>query len=276
MNAEQGESGRHLSAALSNFPLGGFILQRDHKAPPQFAGAACSQTFGENMKMRHIIVLFLSLHLSSTADPQLDDATRHPDLVFFEGLDRVYAEYRASKEKEIREAVRAVVYIVEPKVLDKEEQKALKFGDKWIPVAPYDAVARVIEEKELGEQDRERLLNLLAERIAEPDHLGGAFCHFPIHGVRIYGKGGGIVHEGTFCWVCGNFSFKYPMGSGWLDTTAEMEDLFSELLPIPEEVIARFKKENGEQGGAGRPATNSESDSEDDEKHQPEAEGCPR
>ncbi len=34
---------------------------------------------------------------------------------------------------------------------------------------------------------------------------GGAFCHFPIHGVRVY-AGDAIIFYSSFCWKCSNFA----------------------------------------------------------------------
>ena len=80
-------------------------------------------------------------------------------------------------------------------------------------------------------------------------------CHFPIHGIRVY-TGDDLLHEGTFCWVCGNFSFSYPQGSGWLDTNVELKEIFTNLAPIPQSEMDRFYKKypsvkpKGEQDGA--------------------------
>ena len=111
--------------------------------------------------------------------------------------------------------------------------------------------------------------------ILHSDSITSLPFHFPIHGIRIY-SGEELLHEGTFCWVCGNFSFSYPQGSAWLDSNAEF---YERLLPIPQSELDRFHKKypgaqpKGEQDGTGQPATRSESTSDDGKKSQPESEG---
>ena len=61
--------------------------------------------------------------------------------------------------------------------------------------------------------------------ILHSDSITSLPFHFPIHGIRIY-SGEELLHEGTFCWVCGNFSFSYPQGSAWLDSNAELKATF--------------------------------------------------
>ena len=79
------------------------------------------------------------------------------------------------------------------------------------------------------------------KQFEKPAHGGGAMCHFPIHGLRIY-KGEKVLYEGTFCWMCSNFSIQYPRGTAWLDTSADLKKLFTKLMPIPQTEMDRFYK----------------------------------
>jgi hypothetical protein len=159
------------------------------------------------------------------------------NLEFYHGLKAIQATYRVGKAEVLRKADRVVVYVVEfDEIMD---QDPFALDDGFIAIAPYGKQTRILSSKAIGGEDRQRLLEVLSDQIAKPDHHGGAFCHFPIHGIRIY-AGEALLHEGTFCWACGNFSFSYPMGSGWLDTNAELEEIFNELVPIPQEELDRF------------------------------------
>ena len=184
--------------------------------------------------MKRILSLFVALCVCLPCSAEDD-----PELQFYEGLDAVRAKYRAQRAEVLKKADRVVVYLLDFDNLIEEEA----FGDeeKTVAVAPYEKRARILKSKEVEAKDREALLGALCKAIAEPEHTGGAFCHFPIHGIKIY-AGDTLLHEGTFCWVCRNFSFKYPVGSGWLDTGFDLKGLFTDLMPIPEEEMERFHK----------------------------------
>ncbi len=156
---------------------------------------------------------------------------------FDEESDEAKIEFRAGFSKQLNKADRVVLYLVDFDT-SGDEQKELDEEDS-ILIGPKKGRARILDEKELKKKDRAPLLELLSDIIAEPEHSGGAFCHFPIHGIRIY-RGKEIIHEGTFCWVCKNFGFTYPVGSQWLDTSPELEKLFQKQIPVPKKELDRF------------------------------------
>ncbi|MEM7147952.1 MAG: hypothetical protein AAF591_22805 [Verrucomicrobiota bacterium] len=161
------------------------------------------------------------------------------DSEFYDALDKVEAEYRAGKAALIRKADRAIVYLVD--FGETTDENVFADASKSISIAPYDKRTKILKTREVEPKVRQELLDVLSAAIAEPEHTGGALCHYPIHGIRIY-RGGELLHEGTFCWVCGNFGFSYPQGSTWLDTNAELKNVFMTLLPIPDAERERFRK----------------------------------
>ena len=203
------------------------------------------------------------------------------DSDFYNGIEKVEAKYRAGKAELIKKADRVVVYLVDFDGITDEDAFGGGDDSETILIAPYEKRTKILSTKEIGEVDRRKLLDVLSAAIAKPEHSGGAFCHFPIHGVRIY-AGEELLHEGTFCWVCGNFSFSYPQGSGWLDTNADLKAIFETVIPVPQSELDRFytkypgTKPKGEQGGTGQPATRPQSKSEGSDQPQPEAEGRSR
>jgi len=198
------------------------------------------------MKLISSLLLFLCTCLPCHAQGNLDSE-------FYDALEKIEAKYRAGKAKLIKKADRVVVYIVDFDGIADEDIFANE--DETIAIAPYGKQTKILNAKEIEAGDRKRLLDLLSKTIAEPRHTGGAMCHFPIHGIRVY-TGDDLLHEGTFCWVCGNFSFSYPQGSGWLDTNVELKEIFTKLAPIPQSEMDRFYKKypsvkpKGEQDGA--------------------------
>ncbi len=170
---------------------------------------------------------------------QIAHAEEEPESVYYEELDLVEAKYRSSKAKMILKASRVVIYLVDFE--GSSETDLDPFSDKAeaITVIDYERKADVLLSKELDAKQRKNLLGVLSKQIAKPKHGGGAMCHYPIHGIRIYDDNK-ILHEGTFCWVCKNFSYNYPRSSSWLDTTPELEKIFNDLMPIPQKELDRF------------------------------------
>ena len=162
-----------------------------------------------------------------------------PEQRFREGIDKVQADFRKSFASEILKADKAIIYIV--KFDGIQEGDDFIQESKFIPIRPYQAKTAILVTKELGAEEKALVLPALSKQIGIEEHAGGAFCHEPIHGLRLY-KGGRIILESTFCWGCGNFGFKYPSGSDWLDTSAEIEAIFNKLLPIPKAELDRFYK----------------------------------
>ena len=226
------------------------------------------------MKLIPLLLITLYTCLPGIAQDNLDSE-------FYDALEKAEAKYRVGKAALIKKADRVVVYLVDFDGISDEDVFGGGDDSETISIAPCCKRTKILSTKEIGAGDRKKLLETLSKKIAEPEHTGGAFCHFPIHGIRIY-AGENLLHEGTFCWVCGNFAFSYPLGSGWLDTNAELKKIFTKLIPIPQSELDRFHKKHpgakpkGKQGGADQPATARESKPEDNSKPKPESEGRPQ
>jgi hypothetical protein len=162
-----------------------------------------------------------------------------PYEVYTADIQRAEAKYRAGEAELFRKADRVVVYLLDFDGL--KDDAALSDDEQWISVAPYSAHTKILDTKELEEKDRKPLLEALCTQIALPQHGGGAACHFPIHGIRVY-QGENVLYTGTFCWVCHNFGFRYPQSTGWLDTTPELKEIFTTLMPIPQKELDRFQE----------------------------------
>ena len=184
------------------------------------------------MKLIPLLLIALYACLPCIAQDDLDSK-------FYDALEKAEAKYRVGKAALIKKADRVVVYLVSFDGISDEDI----FGDESesISIAPYGKRTEILKTRQIEADDRKMFLDVLSATIAEPEHTGGADCHFPIHGIRIY-AGEELLHEGTFCWVCGNFSFSYPQGSAWLDTNAELKEIFTSLVPIPQTELDRFHK----------------------------------
>jgi hypothetical protein len=201
------------------------------------------------MKFLLSLLIALCACLPCLAEADLDSN-------FYDGLSKVEAEYRVGKAALLKKADRVILYLVDFDGVTAGD--AFRGGDEneSISIAPYGKRTKILSTKLLEADDRKKLLDVLSTAIAQPEHSGGAFCHFPIHGIRIY-SGEELLHEGTLCWLCGNFSFSYPQSSAWLDTNAELKATFMRLVPIPQSELDRFHKKypgaqpKGEQDASG-------------------------
>jgi len=195
--------------------------------------------------------LFFCLASFLYADAESDFSS-----AFHAAIESARAKYRAGQSDMIRKADRVIIYLVAFDTISKEE--IFENGDDVIKISSSSGVVNILETKEVGDENKAKILDALAKQIAKPEHNGGAMCHFPIHGIRVY-RGEKLLHEGTLCWMCGNFSFSYPEGFEWLDTSKELEAIFTTLLPIPQKELDRFYKKypntkpKGVQNGEGEP-----------------------
>jgi len=201
--------------------------------------------------MKHfLLILFLTPSLlSAEQDPFGDpDPTRADEAAaeekLYHGLQTAHSQYRRDFAGILKKADKVEIFIV---AFDNvAERNHFKDGEKLIRIAPYGRYTPVIQTKILSQQERDILLPTIGGQISIPDHEGGAECHDPVHGIRAF-VGERVIFESTFCWVCGNFGFEYPPvaspdNSIWIDTTPELAEIFSKLLPIPQTELDRFYK----------------------------------
>ena len=149
-----------------------------------------------------IRLLALILLVASSAVSAQD---KSPDEAYDERIEQARALYRVAIAKRIRRS--KIVEVVLLSFDDLREADLLEDDEDRFSVAPYEATTRVISEKTLTSLESNDLLRELANQIEKPENEGGAFCHFPIHGVRVYSdKPSGkpfdskLVYSSSFCW----------------------------------------------------------------------------
>ena len=184
---------------------------------------------------------------------------KSPDEVYAERIETARAEYRVAIAKQIRGA--KIVEIALLRFDDVRKVDLLNDDEQRFPIAPYEATTSVISQRKLTAVEMKPLLFELAKQIERPKHTGGALCHFPIHGVRVYSDepsgepfDSKILYSGTFCWACGNFGFEYPDGAEWIETNGKLKDIFNQLLPVPKGEVERFNKTYPSKPKTGEPS----------------------
>ncbi|WP_193215176.1 hypothetical protein [Luteolibacter marinus] len=162
-----------------------------------------------------------------------------------------------------------------------------RLEDGEFPIIPYGKKSKILRQATLTAEQKLVFIPKLQEVVGVQGNIdGGAFCHFPIHGVRVYASDE-IIYQSSFCWKCNNFAVSYPDGPAWVSIRgADLFEEFSKLMPIPQAEIDRFNAKygskaertetNDEQGVAPQSATRAGSDSEGGGKPQLDSEAGSR
>lgn len=111
------------------------------------------------------------------------------------------------------------------------------------PIGPYKSVTRILKTKVLSPEQRKELLPALQAVVGVQENTGGAMCHFPIHGIRVW-AGERLVLETSFCWLCENFALEYPdFTERWVGIQGtDLKKIINKLMPIPQAELDRFRK----------------------------------
>ena len=173
------------------------------------------------------------------AQAPLDDAVH----AFFETQEKAQAAYRKSVAAALEKADTVEIFLLDFETMKEPSAEAM-FWDTRLPkaflaISPYKTKSRILQRKVLTTAERTRLIPLL-QRALNFEYGGGAFCHYPIHGIR-FSIGDEILFQTSLCWLCTNFSVTYPDGGGFVSITVpELKEVCHELMPIPKEEIERF------------------------------------
>lgn len=145
-----------------------------------------------------------------------------------------HEQYRKQLAARLSEANRVEIYL-----LDFTMTPTTKPA---FPIWPYSKEARILAQTTVPEEAHELFITQLAVALNHPSGLGGAFCHFPIHGVRLY-HDSTIIFESSLCWACVNISVAYPDGPAFspINESHALYELFIAAMPIPPEEHERFE-----------------------------------
>ncbi|MDZ4406237.1 hypothetical protein [Prosthecobacter sp.] len=160
---------------------------------------------------------------------------------FNTGLEVLHGMYRRRMAQLITSATRVEVLLLD---FSFGEEKRAKPALQVFEIKPYSKNTPVLASHFCTPKEREELLPVLSNAIGGQPHIGGAACHFPIHGLRVW-IGPEIAFETSICWYCSNFIMEYGRGAAWENHTdgfRDLKTLLMRLMPIPEDEVARFKK----------------------------------
>lgn len=212
------------------------------------------------------LLALISTGLATTPAPEVShrdgpmDKVYAADRAFFDSYQKTQVDYRHN----IAELLRTTdpkLLSVEIFLLDFDLQETPDFispfgGEadaEYFSIAAYRKNARVLKKRKLNREEWLSLRDSLAQVVGTKNTEGGAFCHFPIHGIKIrlgyLDREGNLVEgrdllENSFCYECANFSQTYPIGGGFvgIENGEAFQKIMERLMPIPEAEIQRFKK----------------------------------
>ena len=195
---------------------------------------------------RFILVLFAALAFSmSTAEESgpVAKAKERAEDEFNIGLEVLRGIYRKRMAELISSATRVEVLLLD---FSFGEEKRAKPPLNLFDIKPYSKNTPILASHFCTSKELKELVPALSNAIGGLPHEGGHGCHFPIHGIRVW-IGSEIAFETSICWYCSNFMMSYARGAGWENHTdgfRELKPILMRLMPIPEDEVARFKKDH--------------------------------
>jgi len=203
--------------------------------------------------MKHPLpTLFLSLFLSLNAigsdqnvvsehlNQTLDQAGRKR----WDAKAEADRDYRAAVASTFQFANRIDVYLLDFS-MGKDEKYKAKEEEAVFRIQPYlHAETKILNTFQVPPKDIPTWCEAVKRLLVSPKEGGQAFCHFPIHGIRIYAEDR-LLFETSICWACHNYFFTYDDQANWESITADAKDLkklLDTFMPVPEAEIQRFHR----------------------------------
>lgn len=169
---------------------------------------------------------------------------------FHTGKSEVETKYRKAFAEAIRDAKEIDVFLLDFEMTAAKSTEMPGWAETLpkdqFPITPYRSQSKILESKRLRPREIALLMPALQRTIAVQENHGGAFCHMPIHGIRIW-NADQIVFQTSICYECMNWYMTYPYAdSGWLALSEpNLQNILEQLMPIPQKEKDRFKAKYG-------------------------------
>jgi hypothetical protein len=123
---------------------------------------------------------------------------------------------------------------------------ALRLPEDRFPIVPYGSSSKILKRKTLTADEVKLLMPSLQATIGVEKNMGGALCHYPIHGIRIW-DGDDVIFQTSICYHCSNFYLSYPYGGAdWTNLSdPNFQKVMKQLMPIPQAEADRFEAKYG-------------------------------
>jgi len=198
------------------------------------------------MKNALLILLFAASALAQDAakiEKRIDEIRYQAFSKRYEANSKADREYRAAIATTLQFADRAEVYLLDFSI-GKDFAYKPKDEDKVFPIRPYKSETKILKTATVPAKELPAWRAAVTKMVTSDKEGGGAFCHYPIHGLRIY-AGTKLLFETSICWACRNYYFDYDGQHEWVSLTDDSDDLsklLHDFMPIPEAEMKRFPK----------------------------------
>lgn len=192
--------------------------------------------------------LLTILFTASSLAADKDNASQRIDRIISEATTKRWdattkadREYRAAVATTFRFADRVEVFLIDFSIRE-DAAYSPKEGDEVFAIRPYNKETKILKKLKTPPKDIQRWCAAVTKLLTSDKIAGGALCHYPIHGIRIY-AGDSLLFETSICWGCSNYYFSYEGQATWESLTEDAKDLralFGDFMPIPEAEKARF------------------------------------
>jgi hypothetical protein len=198
--------------------------------------------------LRPFLALLAMWPAACMAQTALEEKVQAIDSTFFKARAAACTAYRKSMAELFANADKIEVFLLDFEMADAGEYRILgwdRLPEGFFPIQPYDKKSKILKRKTLSADEVAKLLPALRANVGAEENHGGAFCHYPIHAVRLW-SGERIMFQSSFCWACLNFYVAFPDGTtNWVGVTGkDLEKVMTELMPIPEKELERFRRKN--------------------------------
>ncbi len=168
------------------------------------------------------------------------DALADAHDAWMEGVEKLKEPYRRDLGKAIELSDEAHVLLLDFKMVEEVPDGE---DDNYFSIVPYDSSSKILKSKKLVGEELAECAKAASSFVASED-LPGAFCHYPIHGLRFY-REGRLIFETSICWKCGNYYLRYPYDddAGWAGfKDVKLKAFLEKVMPIPKAEMERFEK----------------------------------
>jgi hypothetical protein len=163
---------------------------------------------------------------------------------FWTDQKKVEADFRKGLAEAIESADKIEVFLLEFDSLKEDEidfSPESRGEDPRFPISPYKSSAKILKRRALTSDELKDLRPALMAVVGIEKETGGSFCHFPVHGLRVF-EGESVIFESSFCYFCENFYIRYPSEAHWFGMSSKaFETIMKRLIPIPESELKRFE-----------------------------------
>lgn len=185
------------------------------------------------------------LKLAPPASPEIDEAIRRSNEAYLHALNAAGKTWRKSFAAALSSATEVEILLLDGKT-EKVDAGYIHWENRQardrFPIMPYGGVSKILARRHLTQDEVKRLMPSLQATLTAEDQQPGAFCHSPVHGLRIYNgveNGKKIIFQTSICYQCSNFYIAIDGEADWAGLTSkEFQAVMEGLMPIPEELRA--------------------------------------